>query len=130
MLDSVLWMGGALVAATPTAGLNDLINQIINSISTTPENVAIKGALTLLVVLLALTGGRWLSSAAGRVPVRVESRLRRTGGRAENVSSARTRFSAWIGRLTTVCVWLAVIIAVAFIWLFNTTLSSRDTETI
>jgi small conductance mechanosensitive channel len=86
--------------------------------------------LTLLVVIIALTGGRWLASVAGRVPVRVpvgvESRLRHAGRRADDVSTVQTDFSAWVGRVTTVCVWLAVVIAVAFIWFFNSPTSSEQ----
>ncbi|HZC79529.1 MAG TPA: mechanosensitive ion channel family protein, partial [Ktedonobacterales bacterium] len=107
----------------------DLITGIMNGITKSPESTAIRGALTLLLVIAALTGGRRLASVAGRVPVRVpvrvESRLRHVGRRADDVSTVQTDFSAWVGRITTVCVWLAVVIAVAFIWFFNGTIDSK-----
>jgi small conductance mechanosensitive channel len=120
-------------AATPTSGQSDagtgnLVTQFTDGITKSPGGTAIRGALTLLAVVIALTGGRWLASVAGRVPVRVpvgvESRLRHAGRRADDVSTVRTDFSAWVGRVTTVCVWLAVVIAVAFIWFFNSPTSS------
>ena len=126
--------------ATPTAGgqttadNSNLMTRILNGITTSPDSTAIRGVLTLLVVIIALTGGRWLASVAGRVPVRVpvgvESRLRHAGRRADDVSTVQTDFSAWVGRVTTVCVWLAAVIAVAFIWFFNSPLSVRDQNNI
>jgi small-conductance mechanosensitive channel len=120
-------------AATPTssqtaADNSNLMTRILNGITTSPDSTAIRGVLTLLVVIIALTGGRWLASVAGRVPVRVpvgvESRLRHAGRRADDVNTVQTDFSAWVGRITTVCVWLAVVIAIAFIWFFNSPTSS------
>jgi len=126
--------------ATPTAGgqttadNSNLMTRILNGITTSPDSTAIRGVLTLLVVIIALTGGRWLASVAGRVPVRVpvgvESRLRHAGRRADDVSTVQTDFSAWVGRVTTVCVWLAAVIAVAFIWFFNSPLSVKDQNNI
>jgi small conductance mechanosensitive channel len=120
-------------AATPTssqtaADNSNLMTRILNGITTSPDSTAIRGVLTLLVVIIALTGGRWLASVAGRVPVRVpvgvESRLRHAGRRADDVSTVQTDFSSWVGRITTVCIWLAVVIAIAFIWFFNSPTSS------
>jgi small conductance mechanosensitive channel len=111
-----------------TADNSNLMTRILNGITTSPDSTAIRGVLTLLVVIIALTGGRWLASVAGRVPVRVpvgvESRLRYAGRRSDDVNTVRTDFSAWVGRVTTVCVWLAAVIAVAFIWFFNGTFDS------
>jgi small conductance mechanosensitive channel len=122
--------------ATPTPGgqttadNSNLMTRILNGITTSPDSTAIRGVLTLLVVIIALTGGRWLASVAGRVPVRVpvgvESRLRHAGRRADNVSTVQTDFSSWVGRITTVCVWLAAVIAIAFIWFFNSPTSSEQ----
>jgi small-conductance mechanosensitive channel len=112
----------------PTSN-SDLLTSVVDGIIKSPESTAIRGVLTLLVVVIALTGGRWLASVAGRVPVRVpvgvESRLRHAGRRTDDVSTVQTDFSAWVGRVTTVCVWLAVVIAVAFIWFFNGTIDSQ-----
>lgn len=109
---------------------SDLLTSLVDGIIKSPESTAIRGVLTLLVVVTALTGGRWLASVAGRVPVRVpvgvESRLRHAGRRTDDVSSVQTDFSSWVGRITTVCVWLAVVIAVAFIWFFNSPTSSEQ----
>jgi small-conductance mechanosensitive channel len=126
--------------ATPTPGgqsatdNSNLVTNFMNGITTSPESTAIRGVLTLLVVIIALTGGRWLASVAGRVPVRVpvgvQSRLRHAGRRADDVSTVQTDFSAWVGRVTTICVWLAVVIAVAFIWFFNTPLTVREQNNI
>jgi small-conductance mechanosensitive channel len=127
------------LAATPTGGQttadsSNLLTQFMDGITKSPESTAIRGVLTLLVVIIALTGGRWLASVAGRVPVRVpvgvESRLRHAGRRADDVSTVRTDFSAWVGRVTTICIWLAVVIAVAFIWFFNSPPSSDDQKQI
>src|SRR5262245_21957316 len=84
-----------------------LVTQMLDGITKSPESTAIRGVLTLLVVIIALTGGRWLASAAGRVPVRVpegvESRLRHARRRSDDVNTVRTDFSAWVGRVTTIC---------------------------
>jgi small conductance mechanosensitive channel len=122
--------------ATPTPGgqsaadTSNLVTQFTTGITSSPGGTAIRGVLTLLVVVIALTGGRWLASVAGRVPVRVpvgvESRLRHAGRRADDVNTVQTDFSAWVGRVATICVWLAVVIAVAFIWFFNPKLSSNE----
>jgi small conductance mechanosensitive channel len=124
--------------ATPTpggpsdAGTGNLVTQFTDGITKSPGGTAIRGALTLLAVVIALTGGRWLASLAGRVPVRVpvgvESRLRHAGRRADDVSTVQTDFSSWVGRITTVCIWLAVVIAIAFIWFFNSPTSSEQTN--
>ncbi|HKB46363.1 MAG TPA: mechanosensitive ion channel family protein [Ktedonobacterales bacterium] len=122
--------------ATPTPGGQTAASNggLFDGIIKSPESTAIRGVLTLLVVVIALTGGRWLASVAGRVPVRVpvgvQSRLRHAGRRADDVSTVQTDFSSWVGRVTTVCIWLAVVIAIAFIWFFNAAIDSGTQKTI
>src|SRR5260370_26257304 len=50
---------------TPTSN-SGLFTGMMDGITKSPESTAIRGVLTLLVVVIALIGGRWLASVAGR----------------------------------------------------------------
>src|SRR5260370_37146979 len=80
---------------TPTSN-SGLFTGMMDGITKSPESTAVRGVLTLLVVVIALIGGRWLASVAGRVPVRgpggVESRRRPAGRASGGCSTAPPHF--------------------------------------
>jgi small-conductance mechanosensitive channel len=93
-------------------------------------DMAIRGALTVVVLLVALVLGRWLARRASRMPVPVEVRLAR-GGRLgkrgeRTVVERQVGAGPWLGRLTTLSVWLAAAIAITYIWLARLDTNARD----
>lgn len=90
------------------------------------QTEAIQAGLTLFVVLVTLSGGSWLARRASKVPIPLERRLtrylngkdgkRKPSARGLNVTERSMGASRWLGRLTFVCVWVAALVAIAFIW--------------
>ncbi len=87
-----------------------------------PNGVTVRGLLTLVVLLIALLAGRWLGRLASRAPVEDQGKEesgehQRRGGRL--MGAARTGMGPWLGRVAQVSVWLAALVAVAVIWLWD-----------
>ena len=104
-----------------------------------PED-AKRAGLTLLVVLVALSGGSWLARRASKVPIPHEVRLtrylngkngkdvkRQLANESLDVTDRPVGASRWFGRLTLASVWVAALVAIAFIWLGN--IKSQDFQT-
>jgi small-conductance mechanosensitive channel len=91
---------------------------MLNSIGEQPIPFAVRMAVTLAIVAMALFGGRWLAGLAGRVPVGVDLKLGRAGRlNSGDVGDSRTGWSRWLGRLTLTSVWIAALVALALTWL-------------
>src|SRR5262245_16032297 len=87
-----------LVLATPTqptlTELPDAIQSALDAFNHDPGPPTVRLALTLLALVVALTGGRWLAGLASRVPVGVELKLSRNGrSQGTDITSARTGLS-------------------------------------
>lgn len=106
-------------------GLNGALTSLQNAINQHPGAFATRAGLSLFALLLALVGGRWLSRIASRVPVSAETKVSR-GGKAQGkrVRVALSGFSRWLGRLTRLSIWVAALVAIAFIWLSDKVLNS------
>src|SRR5215469_5386816 len=86
----LLGAGVSLVASTTARTPEDLsqtIQDMLNSIGEQPIPFAVRMAVTLAIVAMALFGGRWLAGLAGRVPVGVDLKL----GRADRLNSGDVR---------------------------------------
>ncbi|HLZ22441.1 MAG TPA: mechanosensitive ion channel family protein [Ktedonobacterales bacterium] len=93
------------------------------------QTQAIQAGLTLFVVLIALSVGSWLARRASKVPIPLESRINRyltsKSGKRKRSTQGRTitersmGASRWLGRLTFASVWVAALVAIAFIWFGN-----------
>lgn len=113
-------MPGIHITLVPAVSVGDTIAGL-------SQQQAIQAGLTLFVVLASLSFGSWLSRRASKVPIPLETRFHRyfngTNGKRE-VSTKGLEYterpvgaSRWLGCLTFVCVWLAALVAIAFIWL-------------
>jgi small-conductance mechanosensitive channel len=104
------------------------IQEALAAFQQDPGPPTVRLALTLLALVVALTGGRWLAGLASRVPVGVELKLGRNGrSQGADVASARTGLSRWTGRLTLASVWIAALLAIGLIW-FGTQLGALTPE--
>jgi small-conductance mechanosensitive channel len=117
----LLGAGVSLVVGTTARTPEDLsqtIQDMLNSIGEQPIPFAVRMAVTLAIVAMALFGGRWLAGLAGRVPVGVDLKLGRAGRLdSGDVGDSRTGLSRWLGRLTLTSVWIAALVALALTWL-------------
>jgi small-conductance mechanosensitive channel len=87
---------------------------------------AIRAGLTLLVLLVALSGGGWLAQRASKVPIPLENRFtrylnglngkRRRFNKSVEVTERSVGASRWLGGLTFASVLVAALVAIAFIW--------------
>lgn len=115
--------GGSPQVDSP-GGLSGALTSLQNTINQHPGAYATRGGLTLFVLLVALVGGRWLGRLASRVPISAETKFSREGkDQGKRVRLALSGFSRWLGRLTLLSVWVAALVAVAYIWFFNQTLN-------
>ncbi len=98
------------------ADLTQTIQSYLTTIQNDPVPTVIRLVLTLIVVMAALLGGRWLSNLVRRVPVGVETKGGKRGTRGGDVSDARTGLSRWLGRLTLLSIWIAALVALGLVW--------------
>lgn len=94
-----------------------------------PDAVAVRAGLTLLIVFVAIAGGRWLAGMATAVPVRVDTKRLRAGKitgktKGRQVEETHTGLSRWLGRLTLASVWIAAAVALVIIWSFDQSLTN------
>lgn len=97
--------------------VQQFIDGITKAIHDDPQSALVRSGLTLAMLVVALVASRWLAGVVERVPVRVETRLGRSGKtNKSSIIMARVGLSQWLGRLTAVCVWVAAAVALGFIW--------------
>ncbi|WIG59767.1 MAG: hypothetical protein OJF49_002514 [Ktedonobacterales bacterium] len=111
----------ATAVATSPDSISKALDTALSGIGSHP----VQAGLTVVIVLVALVAGRWLSHLASRVPVSIEARRERNGkthGKAggkkmSRVLEVRPGMGRWLGRFTLICVWLAAAVAITLLWL-------------
>lgn len=119
MLSALATVLATALADTPptSTNTNDSFKALLNSLNLTEQVAATKGALTIVVLFVALIVSRFLAHRASRVPVPLESWTVRNGKLATRVLEREGGAGLLLGRLTGLCVWVAALVALAFIWL-------------
>lgn len=115
----------------PSGNNNDSFHALLQDLGLTEQLAATKGALTIVVLFVALVASRYLSHRASRVPVPVDAfsvGRGRNGKLTSRVLEREGGAGLLLGRLTGLCVWVAALVAIAFIWLsdLNFTPDNRD----
>ncbi|MFI5272859.1 MAG: mechanosensitive ion channel family protein [Ktedonobacterales bacterium] len=89
---------------------------------------ALRGALTLVVVTLALVASHWLGELASRIPPS-EDDMHGEGASYTSrlMGAARAGVGPWLGRLTRASLWFAGLLAIALIWLWGTAIQPPST---
>lgn len=85
-----------------------------------------KGALTLVVLFVALVVSRYLAHRASRVPVPMDGLSIHNGKLKGKVLEREGDAGNLLGRLTGFCIWIAAAVALVFIWASNLNLSSQN----
>lgn len=104
----------------------DTFEQFLEQIGLSKPVAAEKGALTIVVLALALVVSRYLVRRASRVPVPLDGRfvIRRKGGVVEREGGS----SLLVGRITGFCIWFAALVAIAFIWFTSLNLDTKTRD--
>src|SRR5258708_18882105 len=115
----VLSLSGLRPASPSSPGdLGQQLHDLLHSIGAHPTAVITRALLSLIVVLAALFGSRWLAWLASRAPLHVERTLARSGRfRQRLVRDEPSSVGPWLGHLTSASVWFAALVALALIWL-------------
>lgn len=88
--------------------------------------LAIRGGLTLAVLIVALVVAHWLGELASRVPVSVEGEAGQDGRYVGSlVRMAKRGAGHWLGRVTRLSVWFAALVAIAVIWLWDVVIPAQ-----
>lgn len=104
-------------SAFGTPAASGTFSQFLQSIGLTEQLAAGKAALTIVVLGVALAVSRFLVRRASRVPVPVDTRLsRHSRYMVSRVLEREGGASLLLGRLTGFSIWVAALVAVAFIW--------------
>ncbi len=102
-------------SAAPTSSWQDFLDAL-QKLGNDPTALSIRIGLSFAVLLVALIGGRWLASLAGRAPLRFESSLTRASRLRRRKQVQQTSIGPWLSRLTALSIWLAALLALAAVW--------------
>lgn len=113
---ATLVQGGNPPPGSTLAETSPSFHDLLTSLGLNEQSAATKGALTLVVLFVALVASRYLAFRASRVPVPVDGWSVRNGKLAGKVVEREGDASTLLGRLTGFCIWIAAIVALVFIW--------------
>lgn len=95
---------------------DDSFQDLLHNLGLTKQVAAEKGALTLVVLFVALVASRYLAHRASRVPVPVNGWSIRNGKLKGKVLEREGDAGTLLGRVTGFCIWIAAVVALVFIW--------------
>lgn len=106
-------------------GSSPSFHELLKNLGLDEGRAAAKGALTLVVLFVALVASRYLANRASRVPVPVDGWSIRDGKLTGKVVEREGDASTLLGRLTGFCIWIAAVVALVFIWVSDLNLGSQ-----